>query len=100
MSIKNRDNNKRKVVVESLTLNTLMNKNKIQKFDIIKYDIEGAEDLFLTQYDLKNKTIQLVGEVHYDLSSFDIKTVLDNLNLKNKQVKKINENREIVYGII
>ena len=63
----------------------------IENFDLIKFDIEGAEHKVFKN---PKNTKYIIGEIHYDLGK-GIK--LENFDLK---IEKISKHREIIWGKI
>lgn len=55
------------IVAEVRTLDTVIVDIGLAKIDILKFDIEGAEDRVLSSSKLWNATRFVVGEIHYDL---------------------------------
>jgi FkbM family methyltransferase len=99
-SINMREQNKNSVEVDVLTLPDFCKNESIEKIDILKFDIEGAEEYLLKSEFIKTNVSEIAGEMHDDLVSTPLKPMLDNLNLKNKVVKQLNTKRYIVYGKI
>ncbi len=100
-SINSREQNKNSVEVDVYSLQDFCAKNNIEKVDILKFDIEGAEEYLLNDFEFINtRVVQMVGEMHDDLVTTPIKGLLGNLKLKNDQVKLLNSKRYILYGQI
>lgn len=100
-SINSREQNKNSVEVDVYSLKDFSQKNNIEKIDILKFDIEGAEEYLLKDSEFINtQVVQLVGEMHDDLVTTPIKSLLSNLKLNNTEVRILNSKRYILYGQI
>jgi FkbM family methyltransferase len=56
------------VYVNQVTIGTVMKQYGISKFDILKFDIEGAETCLLHEPNLSKLANHLIGEIHLDLT--------------------------------
>ena len=84
------------VEVETHTLEDFCRKAGIEKFDLIKFDIEGAESVIFSDIKQKDKGKFFIGEVHYDLmniTSEQIKLFFNDWNFTEVFIK---DNRSIV----
>ena len=66
------------VMVPGLTLDQIISNTGVSKFDLVKFDIEGAEEVLFKCSDLKAFGKAYIGEIHLDLISVsidDIKTI-------------------------
>jgi FkbM family methyltransferase len=97
-SINYRDQNKNSVEVDVFSLEDFCKKEGIDKVDILKFDIEGAEEYLLKSDYLKTHVVELVGEMHDDLVSQPLQPMIDELNLKNISKKVLNKKRYIIHG--
>jgi FkbM family methyltransferase len=50
-----------------LTLSSFLNINEISHVDILKFDVEGSEELIFTSFTEFNRISTVIGELHYDL---------------------------------
>jgi FkbM family methyltransferase len=100
-SINSREQNKNSVEVDVCSLKDFCQINNIAKIDILKFDIEGAEEYLLKDSEFINTSVvQMVGEMHDDLVTSPIKSLLSDLKLNNTEVKILNSKRYILYGKI
>ncbi len=103
-SIKSREQNKNSVEVEVYSLEDFYKKENLEKIsekiDILKFDIEGAEEFLLGSAFLKKNVLQIAGEIHDDLTSVPMLEKLEKLNLKNKEIKTLSKTRYIIFGQI
>ena len=97
-SLSAREQNTRSVVVDSFTLETFCKKYDTGIFDILKFDIEGAEEYLLKDSHLKHRTRAIAGEMHDDLASVPLAPLVAGLHLENEQRKILNKNRYIIFG--
>lgn len=86
----------KKIVVKSLTLESLFKKHKVTEIDYLKIDVEGAEHIVLKQLInlLDNKKVIINKQIkfEYNMMSKD-KVVLDNL----MKIIKVNHNFDNKY---
>jgi len=97
-SIRERVDNTESVSVQMFSLSDFVTTNQVSKIDILKFDIEGAEEELLADTGLAGKVGVLVGEIHEDLTSPNIKVLIDNLKIKNLVKKQISKHRYIIFG--
>lgn len=98
-SINTREQNKNSVEVDVYSLEDFCKKEGIDKIDVLKFDIEGAEEYLLKDAEfIKNNVAELVGEMHDDLVTTPLKPIIDNLHLQNIQKKTLSKSRYILYG--
>ena len=67
-SLINKFDDKNSVEVETMAMDTFMEKNKIEKVDFMKFDVEGAEDMILRSEGFKkvaDKIKAIEVEFHY-----------------------------------
>jgi FkbM family methyltransferase len=60
-----------KINVEARTLDSLLQEENIREIDLLKFDIEGAEEEVLTTFDCYDKVNALFGELHADFCDAD-----------------------------
>lgn len=103
-SIKQREQNKNSIEVDVYSLEDFYIKGNIkeisEKIDILKFDIEGAEEFLLNSEFLKTKVLQIAGEIHDDLTAVPMREKLDGLGLKREKVKILSKTRYIIFGQI
>lgn len=97
-SIITRKNQTEKILVSSTSLNDFIINNKIERVDILKFDLEGAEEFFIQKEFVGLPIDVFIGEIHDDLTSIPLLPILESMNLKYFRKKKIAENRYIVVG--
>jgi FkbM family methyltransferase len=64
-----RKENHGSVEVEQTTVATLLSRYNLEKVDLLKFDIEGAEAALFKDATLTQKSRAFIGELHFDLSS-------------------------------
>ncbi len=96
-SVYNRGEEFQKVVVNSITFQSLLKKLGISRIDILKFDIEGGEQ-FLSEQDICSVDGILVGELHADLMGEEKTLKLLNIMENNFSVEKesLNKNKRYV----
>jgi FkbM family methyltransferase len=92
--------NTKEIKVDVLTLGDFCIQQKVDKIDILKFDIEGAEEYLLQTKNLELLVGSIVGEIHNDLSQVDLDSLINRLNLKNSKKKFLSEKRYIIYGTL
>ena len=65
------------VVVPAITIETLMRTHSVQKFDLIKFDIEGAEEILFNNKNLTDLSSAFIGEIHLDLIPSTLERIRD-----------------------
>lgn len=87
------------VKVPAITIEDLIHKIPNKKFDLIKFDIEGAETILFSKNDLALYGNAYVGEVHYDLSNLSESEVLQAFGDFSLSFKNLNAgSRVIIYA--
>lgn len=98
-SINMREQNTKSVEVDVSALEDFCAKENISHVDILKFDIEGAEEYLLQSPMFKTGMItQIAGEMHDDLVKSNLRQMLLGLNLSNVLEKRISKSRYIIYG--
>ncbi len=80
-SLFERDSNHRSIDVETITMDALLEENRIEEVDILKVDIEGAEGkLFIKCVPWLTKIRFIIMEIHPELVNSDecIRTIISN----------------------
>lgn len=67
-----------KELVKTTTLDAILEDYEITQADLIKFDIEGAEDLVFSDFTSWKAIKLIVGEVHYDIMDCDREEFLSN----------------------
>ena len=98
-SLVRREERSEVIRVKTLSLFDLCNLMKIKKFDLVKFDIEGAEEIIFK--DVKNKECAkaFIGEVHLDLMNLTLDDVKEYFADFELSVSKISEMRYIVRAV-
>lgn len=91
-----RFNNEHVIKVKALTLNDLIRLAGIEAFDIVKFDIEGAEEVIFKDQDNKNLSKSFIGEIHLDLMNKNLDDVKNYFNNFNVTLDIINDSRFII----
>lgn len=98
-SINDREQNKNSVEVDVYSLRDFCAKEGISKIDILKFDIEGAEEYLLRDTEfIKQNVVDLAGDMHNDLSSVPLDPLVDKLNLKDVNRNNLINKRYVVFG--
>lgn len=84
--------------VQMYSLSDFSQKVGVNSLDVLKFDIEGAEEFILKDDFIKKHTRTIVGEIHDDLTTVPMGDLLDALELFKKQVKYIGKSRYIIFG--
>lgn len=88
-SLQSRARGEKTVSVPSKTLDTFMEEQHIQIVDLLKFDIEGAEDRMLCAVKDRSVVRCYIGEIHPDLmqTSFeDIKNLFEGFGVTTKSI--------------
>jgi FkbM family methyltransferase len=97
-SLIKRNNNDKVVSVHAVTVADLCQTIGIQRFDLVKFDVEGGE-IHLLQSGLEKVTKAFIGEIHHDLvhlSDDVIKALTDKFDITKVQISPC---RELWYGL-
>ncbi len=98
-SIKERTSTVSSVTIPAKKLSTLLKEQNIPNIDLLKIDIEGAEEEVFTDLQVHPEVMvsAVAAELHYDLAD---KTTLDTFKqgFKNSSIKPLGTNRELFYG--
>jgi FkbM family methyltransferase len=97
-SLGRREQNTHSVSVDTFTLEDFCKKYSIDRVDILKFDIEGAEEYLLRSPAIKSIVKELVGEIHEDLTTAPLHELVVSLNLKDQATKELTSERSIVFG--
>ncbi len=97
-SIKARPQNTKSVAVDVYSLEDFCKKEEIDQVDILKFDIEGAEEFLLKSKFLQTNVLQIVGEMHDDLVNEQLEPLINSLDLKTMEKKVLNKKRYILFG--
>lgn len=82
--------------IKQITLRTLLTNYAIDRADIVKFDIEGAEELLCRAGDLLQLSASYIGEVHLDLMSLNESEIDKAFSDFRVEKKVINQNRYIL----
>ncbi len=100
-SINVRKQNTKSVEVDVYSLKDFCEKENIGRVDILKFDIEGAEEYLLQDAEyVKKNVVQVVGEMHPDLVGAPLGPTVARLELKNTQRTELSGGRYIIYGVL
>ncbi len=99
-SINAREQNKNSVEVDVYSLEDFCKMEGTEKVDILKFDIEGAEEYLLKSHYLRTNVVQMAGEMHSDLVSTPLSAMIDSLSLKETSIKPLNSKRYIIFGVL
>lgn len=95
-SLLKREQSTSAIKVQTITIDEILKKFNVAKFDLVKFDIEGAETVIFNYENLPNFSDAYIGEIHLDL----IDTTLDDIKSKfigfNVDFKYLKNNRYIL----
>lgn len=86
----------KEILVETFSLKDLCMLAGVDKFDLIKFDIEGAERVLFLDKENLNLASAFIGEIHYDLmnlTSNDVKLYFDGWAFEES---RLNDSRSII----
>lgn len=91
-----RSSDSKEIEVQTLTISDFADMADIKKFDLIKFDIEGAEKELFSDPSVKSFSQNFIGEIHLDL--MDLSSVDVTEFVKGFQVEKemINDQRFLI----
>lgn len=98
-SVKKREVSADSYEVESYTLPSLAKKFGIECFDLIKFDIEGAEEFIFKDEKAKDYSKAFIGELHFDLMDITMEDVKSYFSGFKMQFRRISQQRYIVKAI-
>ena len=90
-SLVERDQSTDHIQVRTVSVESIRTKTNVNKFDLVKFDIEGSEKFLFEYPELKSFSRAYIGEVHLDLmplSIMEIKSKFSDFNIEFKQLKK------------
>ena len=88
-----------KVRVQGLTIPDLCKEISVNKFDLIKFDIEGAEEILFKLGDLRQFADAYIGEIHLDLMSLSLEDVKEVFRDFDYSLFSIGKDRYIVKAV-
>ncbi len=97
-SINMREQNTKSVEVDVYSLEDFCKMENIGIVDILKFDIEGAEEYLLQSDFIKTNVREIAVEMHDDLVSVPLLPLIEKLNLQNIVRKQISKSRYIIFG--
>ena len=96
-SVIQRKESSKSVEVEQIDIQTLFSRYKIQKADLIKFDIEGAEfALFESIGQIDSIADNYIGELHYDLAGSSSLNVQSKFKDFDVEIQTISPKRSII----
>tara|TARA_B100000508_G_scaffold24443_2_gene17618 strand:- start:12507 stop:13319 length:813 start_codon:yes stop_codon:yes gene_type:complete len=90
-SLTEREQSQSKVTVRAVTVSEIKKFAQVEKFDLVKFDIEGAEQALFTNPEIKNLSTSFIGEIHLDLiemSLDEIRTTFEGFEVTFNFLKK------------
>jgi len=87
------------ITVPGVAADSMLLTLKITKADIVKFDIEGAEEYLFRSFTGFNNVGAYIGEMHYDLTSLTPLDVHAAFSAYSVAEYPIRENRSIVYAV-
>lgn len=97
-SLSQRVPNQESVLVKTKTLDTLMNDLGADTIDLMKFDIEGAEEKIFGNFANLRKVKNLIGEVHLDLMSGTKEDFLKKFDGFSKNITDIGAERFLLMA--
>lgn len=67
-----RSPNARAIRVPALTMDSFLQKQGLASVDVLKFDIEGAEETMIRGISARDRILQYVGEIHADLMGISV----------------------------
>ncbi|MCB9814265.1 FkbM family methyltransferase [Candidatus Nomurabacteria bacterium] len=98
-SFTNRNNVDDEIIVKTYDFGAFCDLAKVKCFDLVKFDIEGAESYIFENSKIKDLSTAFIGEIHLDLMDFtldDIKKYFFGFKL---DIEKISEKRYILRAV-
>lgn len=87
-----------KVSVVAKTLDTILNELDVQRVDLLKFDIEGAEFSVFEHFSSFKKINRMIGEFHEDLSGRSLNAFSSLFpDFQIKESKRIQQKRYVLY---
>lgn len=97
-SLANRRGTKTDIKLKSKTLDKILNKLELEKIDMMKFDIEGAEGRVFRNFEGINRVKNFVGEYHSDLCDINIDKFLELFDNFDTKVVEKTDGRYIISG--
>lgn len=88
-SLTEREQSQSKETVRAVTVSEIKEFAQVKKFDLVKFDIEGAEQALFTNPEVKNLGRSFIGEIHLDL----IEMTLD-------EIRNVFEDFEVTFNFL
>jgi len=88
-----------KVVVPAVTIDQLKEMADVDYFDLIKFDIEGAEEILFLNQNLKSLAKAYIGEIHLDLINLSLQQIKDKFSDFDVSFTKISPTRYIFKAV-
>lgn len=95
-SFQNRSDDGGVVSVPVYTLRTLLNMQGIARADLVKFDIEGAEEMMFSSADPAELATAYIGEIHEDLISIDKETFISYFNEFNVNKENLENTQRFI----
>ena len=99
-SIQRRVSGERLVQVPSRTLDTFMREQGMKEIDLLKFDIEGAEDRLLRSIKNLRRVHCYVGEIHPDLMHASLEDITEVFKEFTVKVEPIGSKRYVLTAMI
>lgn len=93
VSVQKRSGNETIIKVPQITLTDLLKEFSIQKADVIKFDIEGAEFSLFNNIQTEEISKTFIGEIHLDLTNIELQTFKNNFSKFDTTLIKIKDHR-------
>jgi FkbM family methyltransferase len=95
-SLTSRSDKDMQVIVDALSLKDFCERAGVAHFDVIKFDIEGAENVIFQDQSNIKLSKSFIGEIHYDLTNLTPEDIVEFFSSPNLDLIKLNEKRSIL----
>lgn len=99
-SLTKRSENNHAITVNTFDFKSLCEQAGVGSFDLVKFDIEGAEKYIFENPEIKNYSRGFIGEIHLDLMDVTLGQIKKYFSGHDMTLNKINDSRYIVKSII
>jgi len=96
-SVMQRKDSDHSVVVSQLSLATLFQQQKIDKADLIKFDIEGAEFDLISSIPAEEYSTVYIGEIHFDLRpNYNLDWIEKKFVVFDRQITSLSNKKRVI----
>lgn len=87
------------IAIETFTMQKLGHLAGVEKFDLIKFDIEGAEKIIFADKNIKSLAKAFIGEIHLDLMDVSLEEVKNYFSDFNLSISELSKTRYIIKAV-